>query len=62
MVQLCLCGNSHTNLRVPFYQGLSIPPLQVLSVNQGAKMPPPYRVKLVQALRRQRSEKDQNSD
>jgi hypothetical protein len=34
MVQLCLCGNSHTNLRVPFYQGLSLPPFQVLSANQ----------------------------
>lgn len=35
MVQLCLCGNFHTNPRVPFYQGLSLPPFQVLSVNQG---------------------------
>ncbi len=34
MVQLCLGGNFHTNLRVPFYQGLSLPPFQVLSVNQ----------------------------
>ncbi len=34
MVQLCLGGNFHTNLRVPFYQGLSLPPFQILSVNQ----------------------------
>lgn len=34
MVYLCLCGNSHSKPLMPFYQGLSLPPIHVLSVNQ----------------------------
>ena len=34
MVYLCWCGNSHSKPQTPFHQGLRLPPIQVLSVNQ----------------------------
>jgi hypothetical protein len=35
MFYLCLCSNFHSKPEVPFHQGLSLPLMQLLSVNQG---------------------------